>query len=384
MKTMYKGIPFSPRATLTQEINGSATVIPVSDVNAFPEAPNLATIGTDDAAETILYSAKTENALSGCTRGVEGSAKTWSAGSIIARNFTAVEYGYIIDNIQQLFNEQEFTARINEEGHLIITLGTGTEIDCGNAKGDRGPTGPAGTNGTNGKDATINGVNVLTLDATGGITGNQSGNTYIIDGSGKLDNPSGGTTGQILEKTATGTQWADKPSGGISQSEADARYLQLSGGTINGYVTFKNADGGLTYFDDGNGSKYQFYVGSRGFSFAGPNNEDVNLAGVKTPTLANQATPKSYVDALKPTRLTATLNASSWSGNSQTITVNGVITNTSAQDIDISCADKASADAWAAGGVWCSNPTQTNRLTFTCTTPPTANINLNIRLWEVG
>lgn len=231
MKTMYKGIPFSPRATLTQEINGSATVIPVSDVNAFPEAPNLATIGTDDAAETILYSAKTENALSGCTRGVEGSAKTWSAGSIIARNFTAVEYGYIIDNIQQLFNEQEFTARINEEGHLIITLGTGTEIDCGNAKGDRGPTGATGSNGkdgadgedggyyqpavddsgnltwtaskagmpavsganikgatgpagTNGKDATINGVNALTLNATNGITGSRSGSTYTISGAG--------------------------------------------------------------------------------------------------------------------------------------------------------------------------------------------------------
>lgn len=85
-----------------------------------------------------------------------------------------------------------------------------------------------------------------------------------------------------------------------------------------------------------------------------------------------------------PTRLTVTLNASSWSGNSQTITVNGVITDTSAQDIDISCADKASADAWAAGGVWCSNPTRANRLTFTCTTPPTASISLNIRLWEVG
>ena len=85
-----------------------------------------------------------------------------------------------------------------------------------------------------------------------------------------------------------------------------------------------------------------------------------------------------------PTRLTATLSSSGWSGNRQAITVNGVITNTSAQDIDISCADKASADAWTAGGVWCSNPTQANKLTFTCTTPPTATINLNIRLWEVG
>lgn len=32
---------------------------------------------------------------------------------------------------------------------------------------------------------------------------------------GAIPNPSGGTTGQILEKTETGTQWADKPSGGI-------------------------------------------------------------------------------------------------------------------------------------------------------------------------
>ena len=88
--------------------------------------------------------------------------------------------------------------------------------------------------------------------------------------------------------------------------------------------------------------------------------------------------------AYEPNRQTVTLSASGWSGNAQTITVQGVIADQSAQDIDISCADKASADAWAAGGVWCSNPTQANRLTFTCTTPPTANINLNIRLWEVG
>lgn len=83
------------------------------------------------------------------------------------------------------------------------------------APGEQGPAGQDGAQGPAGANATINGVNALTLDVTGGITGNQSGNTYTIDGSGKLDNPPGGTTGQILEKTATGTQWADKPSGGI-------------------------------------------------------------------------------------------------------------------------------------------------------------------------
>lgn len=144
---MYKGIAFSPKTTITEDINAGSTVIKVADASVFPEAPNLATIGTDEDAETILYSAKSSDSLSGCTRGVEGTAKSWSSGALIARNFTAVEYGYIVDNIKQLFDEQEFTARINEEGHLIITLGTGTEVDCGNAKGDRGPTGPSGNDG---------------------------------------------------------------------------------------------------------------------------------------------------------------------------------------------------------------------------------------------
>lgn len=201
---------------------------------------------------------------------------------------------------------------------------------------------------------------------------------------GAIPNPSGGTTGQILEKTATGTQWADKPSSGISQSEADARYLQLSGGTMTGNINLNqknlvfDSKGKITLkHETGN-----YRENSVTFRYAGTG--AVQLKNISNPDDLTDAANKAYVDALKPTRLTATLSSSGWSGNSQTITVNGVITDTSAQDIDISCADKASADAWAAGGVWCSNPTTANRLTFTCTTPPTANINLNIRLWEVG
>lgn len=205
---------------------------------------------------------------------------------------------------------------------------------------------------------------------------------------GAIPNPSGGTTGQILEKTATGTQWADKPSGGMTQTQADARYLQLSGGTMTGNIDLRGKrlilNGGL-----GNSKAICIYQDNSSNGQV-VNIETVNgigvprIWGVGEPQRTTEIANKRYVDALKPTRLTAVLSASGWSGNSQTITVNGVITDTSAQDIDIACADKASADAWAAGGVWCSNPTQANRLTFTCTTPPTANINLNIRLWEVG
>ena len=101
MKQLYKPIAFSPIARLTQSIGAGDVVIPVDNVAAFPDAPSLATIGVDDTAETILYTAKTENSLSGCTRGVEGEAKTWNEGDSIGRNFTAKDHADIIANLQE-------------------------------------------------------------------------------------------------------------------------------------------------------------------------------------------------------------------------------------------------------------------------------------------
>lgn len=219
---------------------------------------------------------------------------------------------------------------------------------------------------------------------------------------GAIPNPSGGTTGQILEKTATGTQWADKPSGGMTQTDADARYLQLSGGTMTGEILFANG----MYIRQGTHD----YAGALAdaIEISGPEQAKLIItggegAGPKNVSIQFEDSPISFIDLSRdgidmqnkpikrcpsiiapPDRQTVALSASGWSGNAQTITVQGVIADQSAQDIDISCADKASADAWAAGGVWCSNPTTANQLTFTCTTPPTDTINLNIRLWEVG
>ena len=63
--------------------------------------------------------------------------------------------------------------------------------------GADGDPGPAGQDGADGKDATINGVNALTLAASGGLNGSQSGSTYTIDGSGKQDKLTG-TAGQVV------------------------------------------------------------------------------------------------------------------------------------------------------------------------------------------
>lgn len=220
---------------------------------------------------------------------------------------------------------------------------TGPKGETG-PQGEQGPQGPAGQDGAQGPagaNATINGVNALTLDVTGGITGNQSGNTYNIDGSGKLDNPSGGTTGQILEKTATGTQWADKPASGMTQTEADARYLQLSGGTMTGAIAL-------------------------------PGN----------PTSDNQAANKAYVDALKPNRLTVTLFASGWSGNTQTVTVSGVSADETAQLI-MPVPALASQTAYYEAGILATGQAA-NSLTFTCQNVPTEDLTVYVVMQEVG
>lgn len=103
LETMYEGLPFSPQTTLTNAISEVETVIPVADVSVFPAAPNYATIaGNDGDGETILYTAKTGSALSGCTRGVEGTAKRWDAGEIISRNWTAKDHNVLIANLKAL------------------------------------------------------------------------------------------------------------------------------------------------------------------------------------------------------------------------------------------------------------------------------------------
>lgn len=56
----------------------------------------------------------------------------------------------------------------------------------------------------------------------------------------------GGTTGQVLVKTGAGnfdTGWktlAASDVGALPQTQADARYLKLSGGTMTGAVTANN------------------------------------------------------------------------------------------------------------------------------------------------
>lgn len=227
------------------------------------------------------------------------------------------------------------------------------------AQGEPGPQGPAGADG---QDATINGVNALTLQTANGISSDQSGSALTIklpDG-GNVDDvlqrtatgakwnpapsglPEGGTEGQVLTKGESGAEWADA----FTQESADTRYLQLSGGTMTGALTL-------------NGN----------------------------PSADNQAANKAYVDSKDAKSATVTLTSSGWTGSaapfSQQVTCSIVAAGTAVVAVDVDTpgtdadADAEAINAWAL----CTqqNPTQgAGTLTFYCTEKPTINIPVKV------
>ena len=208
--------------------------------------------------------------------------------------------------------------------------------------------------------------------------------------------PEGGTEGQILEKTSSGAAWVDAPESGLTQSEADERYLQLSGGTIevdalSTALTLKNTTStGLVSdvnrspylnFETGNGKVVNEYInfgsGRAEVAFYDVENDDfVAITGLLDPVAGADAANKAYVDSLKPTRLTVTLSASGWSGNSQTITASGVSASETAQLITPTPAI-ASQSAYYEAGIMCTGQAA-NSLTFTCQTVPTSNLTVYV------
>lgn len=227
----------------------------------------------------------------------------------------------------------------------------------------------------------------------------------ILQGQKVSGLPDGGIAGQILEKTDTGTQWTDKPSGGMSQTEADARYLQLSGGTMAGEITFSKAAGASVNFpenqeiryDDGDlilgktGSKIM--IGAEQVKLTSETNtatlqstdfffsNQTQIKNLRDPTEYDDAATKNYVDSKRPKYASVTLTTSGWSSNTQIVTVSGVSADETAQLIQPMPA-VASQSAYYAAGILCTNQAA-NSLTFTCQEAPSSDLTVYVVIQEV-
>lgn len=125
LSEMYPAKNNSPKTSLSAAVTASASSITVSDASVLPDAPNLAVIGTEIDAEIIKYSEKSGNTLNGITRGINGTeAKAWTAGTIIARNFTAYDHEMFRNNILELQTSKS---------DLIVETVTGAIVNFDNA-----------------------------------------------------------------------------------------------------------------------------------------------------------------------------------------------------------------------------------------------------------
>lgn len=197
--------------------------------------------------------------------------------------------------------------------------------------------------------------------------------------------PEGGTEGQILEKTSSGAAWVDKPESGLTQEQADERYLQLTGGELNDDAIFQlPGDNGSLYLGGRNNvPNVGMYASSSGYITLHDNTMgNVNIRGVRSPESDYDAANKSYVDSKAPTSVAITLTTSGWSSNTQTVTVSGVVASETAQLITPTPAI-ASQSAYYEAGIMCTGQAA-NSLTFTCQTVPTSNLTVYVVIQPLG
>ena len=221
-----------------------------------------------------------------------------------------------------------------------------------------------------------------------------------------------GTQGQVVGFDSGGNAVPqDAPQSGMTQEQADQRYLQLAGGVVSGDLAVETGlfscgdaiigmdarvNGQLMTNDIWMENRLQiagYFVSisetvddERGSTL----NIDPDLALSLTdkpikqladPTDPTDAVTKRYVDAFKPKSTLVTLPLSAWSNNTQTVTVQGVLADESKQLIQPmpTIADQA---VYSAAGISCTGQAA-NKLTFKAQTVPTEDVQVYVVIQEV-
>jgi len=121
---MYPGIANSPQTEIAAAVTAGATSISVQNAadSILPAAPNIATIGTDEGAETIYYAGKSGNTLTGVVRGFDGTApRAWGVGARVARMFTNYDYEALRGNVGALSESAAIQAAVTTGSNVIET-----------------------------------------------------------------------------------------------------------------------------------------------------------------------------------------------------------------------------------------------------------------------
>ena len=265
--------------------------------------------------------------------------------------------------------------------------------------------------GMPGKD----GKSAYQLAVEGGYQGTEEEFSQILANGGL---PSGGTTGQMLYQGESGPEWGDNPVmcvnvSGTETLTADKTAKEIYEAILKGYIVYADVaamddlhaefqlrqalhleDTYMIMFSAFDGDLISWlYVttNSSGETVQSiPQELSLRASNVSFTPGTTGLTAKNVQDAIEevnekipsaPKSVTVTLPASGWSSNTQTVTVQGVLADESAQLIQPMPA-VASQNAYISAGVICSGQAA-NQLTFKCSTVPTDDISLYVVITEV-
>ena len=315
------------------------------------------------------------------------------------------------------------------EGQVIKKTADGAEWDNadwlplngGTMSGDIAMGGHKITNlgaPTNANDAVRQADLKVVSDEVDGIISGTTGITLAPATTTKIG---GVIVGDGIEVEADGTISVTP---GLTQEQADERYLQLTGGEVNGEVTvndwfyvksgaisvnpsplmntaginsdeiatnkiYRRSSAGYPnlsfssnnirlYNNKGNGASVSVGpTGDLNGSQVKISGDYVYISNLVDPTDPDDAANKAYVDSKAPLPpVPVTLTTSGWSSNTQTVTVSGVSATETAQLITPTPAI-ASQSAYYEAGIMCTGQAA-NSLTFTCQTVPTSNLTVYV------
>lgn len=235
---MYPAKAGSPKTALTADITASATSMTVEDATVLPVPPNLCVIGADENAEIVSYTTITGNTVSGLVRGVgTTTAKSWTAETDVARNYTSFDHDRFIDNIQTLDSEKAPKANPEFSGTPkapTASAGTDSNQIATTAFVQTAVSGKANASHTHSASDITSG----TLGTANGGTGNSTGTAPLATTTADTSNAlypvgvtSGATTTLKRDTSITmngGTVTATTFSGALSGNASTATALATS------------------------------------------------------------------------------------------------------------------------------------------------------------
>lgn len=373
-KTMFNPKAFSPQTVLSQDVGTSDTRIYVDDVSAFPAAPTLATIGADSStAETVRVTAIGSNFID-VERGYVGSAKAFTANTVIARNFSSADQQTIQDNLIHLNDVKLEEVATDDIVGNAVTNAKLAQVATSTIKGRRSSgTGAVEDltavqvreiiNVSDGADKTSS-----VIEAAANVTIADNDAIVIIDASASAGNKTKSVLWSAIKAIfaalyvpLTRTVNSKALSGDISLSASDVG--ADASGTASTAVSNHNSSS----------SAHSAQFGNK--------QDKITVPGMLKGTGESVVAAASGVDYALPAKLrSVVLSTSGWSGNSQSVSVQGVLTDSSKQVIGVSPTPD-SAVVYATFGVVCVSQTN-NSLVFSCEAVPSEDVNVNVFILE--